>query len=235
MAIALIAMKNTLEASINLIPLIYMKYIQIFLLTLVYSLSYLSVVEVNATDELVWDGQTKKEGNYLFFSPYNNQDASYNQNPIYSNNQATIYKLDDTQANINNANIPNNATASIIDPISMIEIFGGCAINEKAILEIEILDATLNEQCVDDFYISNTEISNAQYSEFLLYLSGSTAQPLNNSPAENIGKNNQLLFTLWLSEKQQKAYHIPTAEQWQYAKKAGIQKSKFGFHVAISN
>ncbi|BBB24413.1 hypothetical protein CVFO_1343 [Isorropodon fossajaponicum endosymbiont JTNG4] len=73
-------------------------------------------------------------------------------------------------------------------------IFGGCIVNED--LPESVLSA--NEECVDDFYTSDGEVTNAQYNKFLLSMGKSDEAITENAqnPVVNViaGKKRRLIL-----------------------------------------
>ncbi len=160
------------------------------LLLLILPLFYINTVF--AENDLIWDGASVKTSKYLFFSPSENGAKSVYQ----SNNRFSTGGRD--------FNSPD---------IKMVRMFGGCIVNSQA-LNIDLLSA---EKCVDDFYISDSEITNAQYNKFLLATGKSAKAGSGQNPVVNVSWQEAIDFTKWLSAEHQKKYSLPSTTQWQYA------------------
>jgi formylglycine-generating enzyme required for sulfatase activity len=94
----------------------------------------------------------------------------------------------------------------------MVKIFSGCMLNSG----VDTVEMLLQEVCVEDYYISDSEITNAQYSAYL-YEQGYINMLVNDFPVVGITQKQALAFTRWLSKKQNKNYTLPTHAQWAYA------------------
>ncbi|MBE8189793.1 MAG: formylglycine-generating enzyme family protein [Candidatus Thioglobus sp.] len=95
----------------------------------------------------------------------------------------------------------------------MVRIFGGCIINSQTLSA----DLLLSDKCVDDFHISDTEITNFQYNQFLLATGNTAKTGAKQQPVVNVSWQEAVDFTKWLSKKHQKNYTLPNSTQWQYA------------------
>lgn len=202
-----------------------MKHTHTQLLVLILSLGFFVTVTANVSDELIWDGKSKKQEKNLFFSPFNSGETVFS-----TRNRRQLEKVTNTDSGTNNTTADNTLGS---DYINMVEIFGGCITSAEQ--DQKTIDVILNEKCVDDFYISSNGISNAQYGVFLTDTKGFNSHPVNKFPVENVTQDDALSFALWLSKKQQKEYQLPINDQWKYAEKAGVERLESGFHVVINN
>ncbi|WP_201341468.1 formylglycine-generating enzyme family protein [Abyssogena phaseoliformis symbiont] len=103
-------------------------------------------------------------------------------------------------------------------------IFGGCIVSENS--SESALSA--NEECVDDFYISDGEITNAQYNKFLLNTGKSDEVIAENAqnPVVNVSWQEAVDFAKWMSKEHQKYYMLPKSIHWKYTANANALSVK---------
>lgn len=186
---------------------------------------------VFAENDLIWDGRSEKASKYLFFAPTENGTEA-----VYQPKNAVLVKSNNSSNNSNNSS--NNNSNNVVKPkprnnfktkklnnnfkpskpkinfdINMVRIFGGCLVNSQTLKA----DLLFSDKCVDDFYMSDSEITNAQYNKFLLDTGNSPKTGNEQNPVVNISWQDAVDFTQWISQKHQKNYTLPNSVQWQYA------------------
>ncbi len=96
--------------------------------------------------------------------------------------------------------------------------------------------------CVEDFSISQYEITNAQYRQFKAdHDSGSYVNNANQSftlnsdqqPAVEVSWQDAVAFADWLSERTGKRYRLPTEAEWEYAARAKTTAPRYWGNASI--
>ncbi len=148
--------------------------------------------------------------------------------------QQKLKQLIHSDSTVNIAHFYNTLSAiknrklSIINSLrpTMTHIFGGCIVD----------DSNTEWQCVDNFYISNTEVTNSQYRKFKPNHNSGEAEGVslngNNQPVVNITLANAKNYIDWLSKKTGKNYRLPTNIEWQYIANAGLKADQIYFNSA---
>lgn len=89
---------------------------------------------------------------------------------------------------------------------------------------------------VDSFYIYKTEVSNAEYAEFVnakkhqpppLWTDNKPPDGQENLPVTNVSLDDAKAFAAWISERDKKSCRLPTEEQWEFAARNGAQSTSF--------
>jgi hypothetical protein len=159
-------------------------------------LTVLSLLLGSQAFALIDDKVVVGEEPYLFFSPIGSR-----QVPLYSKERKPPKKPVIKPPRVNQ-----------LEKLKFIKIFSGCLLDQYK-TSVEVL---LREECVEDFYLSESEITNAQYSEFLR-ATGVGKIITNDLPVVRVSWEQANKFTQWMSKKYGKNYSLPTLVQWKYA------------------
>ncbi|MBW5290326.1 MAG: serine/threonine kinase [Candidatus Ruthia sp. Asou_11_S2] len=161
--------------------------------------------------DLFWDGESEKNKKYLFFAPLaSGKIPMYSEKIIRNNFSENMNEIVGQESFSGTEFVGEKARGYSPDErqtINMIKIFGGCIVNED--LPESVLSA--NEECVDDFYISDGEVTNAQYNKFLLSMGKSDEAITENAqnPIVNVSRQEAVDFAEWMSKEHQKHYMLP--------------------------
>ena len=95
----------------------------------------------------------------------------------------------------------------------------------------DVFESPENETEVKDFWIDKTEVSNAEYYEFVkaknynpIPLNWENGKPLTsemNMPVRYVNIDDINAFAAWRSERDKASYRLPSEEEWEYAARNG--------------
>ena len=92
-------------------------------------------------------------------------------------------------------------------------------------------DERQHKVCVDGYWLTKFEVTNAQYRQFnSSHDSGHyEGNSLNGDtqPVVNVSWNDAVAYVEWLSAKTGKAFKLPTEAEWEYAARAGTQTARY--------
>ncbi len=89
---------------------------------------------------------------------------------------------------------------------------------------------------VNSFYISKTEVSNAEYAEFLQTTHFQAPSRWSNNkppdgqeklPVSNVSLSDAKAYADWVSKRDKKICQLPTEEQWEFVARNGTQQTAF--------
>jgi eukaryotic-like serine/threonine-protein kinase len=132
-----------------------------------------------------------------------------------------------------NNNPPTNSNANVQTPppikTEMVKIPGGKFTMGRN--GSEVLEAPEHETEVEDFSIDKTEVTNAEYYEFVkaknynpIPSHWENGKPLTNElnmPVRWVNLDDITAFIAWRSERDKTTYRLPTEEEWEYAARNG--------------
>lgn len=145
------------------------------------------------------------------------------QAPVYNNDQYAMAKRPKAES----------TPGKYIDPAAGIEfvlIKGGCYMMGSA--DNSYGDQKpVHEVCVDDFYMSKYEVTNAQFRK---YDSEHNSRDYNghslngdNQPAVYVSWDDAKGFINWLNSSSDGKYRLPTEAEWEYAARGGTTTASF--------
>lgn len=115
--------------------------------------------------------------------------------------------------------------------MEFVMVKGGCFKMGDSVGEGDPNEQPVREVCVSDFYIGKYEVTNAQYVKFHPeHHSGSSEEPELDKPqmpVVNVSWKDAVEFASWLSQKSGQQYRLPTEAEWEFAARAGSEKSRF--------
>jgi formylglycine-generating enzyme required for sulfatase activity len=118
--------------------------------------------------------------------------------------------------------------------IDMVFVEGGCfdmgCTSEQTDCDDD--EKPVHRVCVDDFYISRTEVTQKQWRE-VMENNPSRFNGCDNCPVENVSWNDVQEFIKKLNQKTNGNFRLPTEAEWEYAARGG-NKSR-GYEYAGSN
>jgi formylglycine-generating enzyme required for sulfatase activity len=132
-----------------------------------------------------------------------NQSKYFNNSNIDSLNTRSIKNINTSDKN----NIVKKDVNLNAKSLNMVKIFGGCFPQK---------DINLEWICVDDYSISDTEITNHMYGLF-----DEKHKKNDNKPVTGIGYKNMISYAEWLSKDSSIKYKIPSKKQWTYSALSG--------------
>jgi formylglycine-generating enzyme required for sulfatase activity len=144
-----------------------------------------------------------------------------------------------TGPGVNATNTPNNSNANSQDPpptkAEMAKIPGGKFTMGRN--GSEVLEAPEHEAEVKDFYLDKTEVTNAEYYEFVraknynpIPSHWENGKPLTNElkmPVRWVNIDDINAFIAWRSERDKVTYRLPTEEEWEYAARNGSDNNLY--------
>ncbi len=127
---------------------------------------------------------------------------------------------------------PIQTTQNTLPAIKMIKITGDCFNMGSPPDMVEFnKDERQHFICVNDFLISQHEITVAEYAIFSQQ-TGYTMQTKvtehnHNHPVVKVSWHDAIAFTNWLSRKTKKYYRLPTEAEWEFAARAGTNSTYY--------
>ncbi len=120
------------------------------------------------------------------------------------------------------------------DPATGMEfvlVKGGCYQMGDSVGDGDPNERPVHEACVNDFSIGKFEVTNGQYKKFRPQHNSGDSQgsTLNNDnqPVVNVSWEDAVAFAKWVSQKSGHSYRLPTEAEWEYAARAGSNKSRY--------
>jgi len=115
--------------------------------------------------------------------------------------------------------------------IELVPIKGGCFQIGDSVGDGDPNERPVHEVCVSNFSIGKFEVTNTQYLAFDPEHNSGTSEEssLNggNQPVVNVSWEDAVAYTKWLSIKTGQSYRLPTEAEWEYAARAGSDKSRY--------
>lgn len=115
--------------------------------------------------------------------------------------------------------------------IELVPIKGGCYQMGDSVGDGDPNERPVHQVCVSDFSIGKFEVTNTQYKAFDpdhdSGISEETSLDGGNQPVVNVSWEDAVAFTKWLSIKTEQSYRLPTEAEWEYAARAGSDKSRY--------
>lgn len=115
--------------------------------------------------------------------------------------------------------------------IELVPIKGGCYQMGDSVGDGDPNERPVHEVCVSDFSIGKFEVTNTQYKAFdpehNSGISEKSTLDEGNQPVVNVSWEDVVAFTKWLSIKTGQPYRLPTEAEWEYAARAGSDKSRY--------
>jgi len=115
--------------------------------------------------------------------------------------------------------------------MEFVPVKGGCYQMGDSVGDGDPNERPVHEVCVTDFSIGKFEVTNGQYKKFRPQHNSGDSQgsTLNNDnqPVVNVSWEDAVAFAKWLSQKSGQSYRLPTEAEWEYAARAGTNKSRF--------
>jgi formylglycine-generating enzyme required for sulfatase activity len=108
----------------------------------------------------------------------------------------------------------------------MVFVKGGCFDMGNNFKEYFKNEQPTHEVCVDDFYISSFEVTQAEWSE-LIDRDFSHFKGCPKCPVENVSWNSAYIFIEKLNKKTGNSYRLPTEAEWEFAARDGGKKTQW--------
>lgn len=154
------------------------------------------------------------------------------------NNTANTANTSNTANTANTANTNVNANGQNVPPVGtkaeMIEITGGKFSMGRNDGRVE--EQPAHEVEVKDFLMDKTEVTNADYEEFVRaekyrapqhWKDGKPLPGQEKMPVTFVSLEDAKSFAVWRSKRDSVEYKLPTEEQWEYAARNGDQNNLF--------
>lgn len=148
--------------------------------------------------------------------------------------------VSNTNKKIENTNDNSAATPSIEIKKEMVPIQGGTFQMGRSDVPKDDPDLGLQYPAhtvtVNSFEISKTEVSNAEYAEFVeakkypapsLWTNNKPPEGQENFPVTDVSLANAKAYTDWVSSRDKKICRLPTEEEWEFVARNGSQSTTF--------
>lgn len=128
---------------------------------------------------------------------------------------------------------PAESPAAVSGKIEMVAIPGGTFTMGR---NVEPYEYGEHEVQISDFSISRTEVTNAQYLEFVQarghvppehWVSGQPLQGTENKPVAFVSLDDAIAFTKWRSQVDGGTYRLPTEQEWEYVARNGSRETLY--------
>ncbi len=122
--------------------------------------------------------------------------------------------------------LSNNNAVGLEDIEGMVFVKGGCYDMGDTFGDGESVERPVHNVCVDDFYIGETEVTQAKWRE-VMGNNPSYFKDCDDCPVEMVSWNDNQEFIERINQKTGKAFRLPTEAEWEYAARSGGKKEKY--------